>query len=597
MIGIIDENDVRSTADLLFNKYNISTQMLHKIYPNEWHNTIQAVNKELYKNNKSAYSDLRGYNFCRLVVTDEGFNLFSGKEKQEFRKSILDHFDDDTVQQLYIQFCKDGTCQAKGHQVKALSKIKWVNGKKWPKAFVKAAGFPIAFAGIPQGIEKTQTIELIKPKPPKLDLKPFQEDLKNRMKEILALEMDKTRCIVTLPTGGGKTRVAVEAFIEWMQPRFSEGKFLVWIAQSEELCDQAAECIKEIWGQREFTESLTLIRYYKGSKLSIEKLEDEDSPNGGVVVASISQLYKRLVADDEAVFYILENTGAMIIDEAHRAVTSMYEKLFFEASKVCSKDLFPVCGLSDTPGRGDSGDNGTKKLVNQFEAKLLKPSLENEPDYDPSNPLEYFKKHHYLARASLEIIKNNVHFKCDERQLNELREAKDKNDGLYELDEQKNRKLLRQLALDDDRNTKIVQRLIELPASSRTLVYACTVDHAKYLASIMNTLGRKACSISSGTPTIERRLLINDFKAGRIQFIFNYGVLTTGFDAPKTDTIVLCRPILSDILYEQIVGRGMRGPEFKGTDRCVIIDFEDTIENMGLPLAYKRYEEYWDDKN
>ncbi|MCD8500516.1 MAG: hypothetical protein LRY71_01065 [Bacillaceae bacterium] len=41
------------------------------------------------------------------------------------------------------------------------------------------------------------------------------------------------------------------------------------------------------------------------------------------------------------------------------------------------------------------------------------------------------------------------------------------------------------------------------------------------------------------------------FKKGEIEFLFNYGVLTTGFDAPKTDHILICRPTSSIILYEQ----------------------------------------------
>lgn len=570
--------------------------MLHKIYPSEWHNAIQSVNKKLYKENKSSYSDLMGYNFCRIVVIKEGLNLFSGSDKQLFRKAILNCLSNEVVNELYEIFCKDGNYQARGYQVNSLATLKWVNGKRWAKSFVKACGFPAIFAGIPQGIDKVKTIETIEPKHGDIVLKDFQLELKNRMKEILSLEQDRTRCIVTLPTGCGKTRIAVEAFIEWMQPRFSEGKYLVWIAQSEELCDQAAECIKELWSQTKFPECLTLIRFYKGSDLSMRQLENEDCPDGGVVVTSINQIYKRLEKNDNAVLHILTNTGAMIIDEAHRAVTAMYEKLFSEAKKVCNQDLFPICGLTATPGRSGIGENNTQKLVNQFEATLIKPSLESDPDYDTDNPLEYFKKHHYLARAVLEIIRNNTSIKCDEKQLQELRKAKERNDGVYELDNQKNRKLLRQLALDDDRNFKIVKRLIELPESCSTLVYTCTVDHANYLASMMNTLSRRSCAVSSNTPTTERRKIIKNFKEGKIQFIFNYGVLTTGFDAPKTDTIVLCRPILSDILYEQIVGRGMRGPEFNGTKRCLIIDFEDTIENLGLPLAYRRYENYWDEK-
>jgi len=600
MSAIINGKDIDVAADLLFNIYGISAQMLHKYcYPNDWHATISAVNNGLYKLNKDILKkDIHGYNFCRLVVTKEGYNMFSGKEKAKFRKTLLEKLDASVIDNLYKQFCPDGTYQAKGYQTTALSKLKWVNGKKWAHAFVSATSFPKPFAGIVRNGDKVPTFERIPPKTKEIKLKPFQNDLKNRMKEILNMQGDKTRCIVTLPTGGGKTRVAVEAFIEWMQPRFSQGMFLIWIAQSEELCDQASACIKDMWSQREFTEDLSLIRYYKGSKVPLDLLEES---TGGVIVASIVQLHKRIEANSQEINFIIQNTGAIIIDEAHRAVTYMYENLFDKAKQLCHVDLFPVCGLSATPGRGPLGQFDTQNLVNIFEAKLIKPCLENEPDYDALNPLEYFKKHGYLARATHEFVHNNVLFKLNEEQLQKLQEIKENNDGThefvnnYELTEEKDRKLLRHLALDNNRNTKIVSRLLKIPIGSKTLVYTCTVDHAIYLASIMTLLGRKSCAVSADTATTERRMIISDFKEGKIEFIFNYGVLTTGFDAPKTDHIVLCRPILSDVLYEQIVGRGMRGPEFGGTKNCHIIDFADTIENMGLPLAYERYSHYWDE--
>ena len=589
---VIDKNDIDLASTQLFKTYGITVNMLHKLYSLQWHQDAEHIHKKLHKDDKSEISSVKGIDFCRLVVTEAGYSLFSGSNKQDLRKKILGHLSDKTIDKLYNDFFADGTYQAHGYKISALAQQKWVNGKRWAKAFVKAADFPEVYAGIPRGAEKTKTIERIKPKPPALELREFQIELKNAMKNVLTMKEDKTRCIVTLPTGCGKTRVAVESFIEWMQPRFSDGRYLIWIAQSEELCDQAAACIIDAWEQKEFVEQLTLIRFYQSSKLKLEQLEEDEIPDGGVVVASINQLYKRLKSSDPAAYFILERTGAMIIDEAHRSVTPMYSFLFEEAKKVCKKDLFPICGLTATPGRNPLGVHDTNMLVDLFQAELIKPQLEHSPDYDKNNPLSYFKKHGYLAKAKLEIIKNNASFKCDEKELEDIHRAMRENDFNYELDEKK--KLLKQFARDKERNYKIIQRLIDLPSNCRSLVYTCTVEHARYLSSIMNMLGRSSYSVSSDTPTMERRKIIQEFKDGRIQFIFNYSVLTTGFDAPKTDTIVLCRPILSDILYEQIVGRGMRGPEFKGTEHCLIIDFEDTVQNLGLPLAYSRYEAYWE---
>jgi superfamily II DNA or RNA helicase len=72
----------------------------------------------------------------------------------------------------------------------------------------------------------------------------------------------------------------------------------------------------------------------------------------------------------------------------------------------------------------------------------------------------------------------------------------------------------------------------------------------------------------------------------------NYGVLTTGFDAPRISALVIGRPTASPLLYEQMIGRGMRGPRFGGTEECLVVDIEDNIGFSGQ-LAFLRYADYW----
>ena len=90
-----------------------------------------------------------------------------------------------------------------------------------------------------------------------------------------------------------------------------------------------------------------------------------------------------------------------------------------------------------------------------------------------------------------------------------------------------------------------------------------------------------------------RRGLIEKFKKGELDFLCNFGVLTTGFDAPKTECIAIARPTTSEVLYEQIVGRGLRGPKFNGTVDCDVIDFADNIKRLGQPLSYARFSNLW----
>jgi DNA repair protein RadD len=73
--------------------------------------------------------------------------------------------------------------------------------------------------------------------------------------------------------------------------------------------------------------------------------------------------------------------------------------------------------------------------------------------------------------------------------------------------------------------------------------------------------------------------LISDYKSGKIKALVNCDVLTTGFDAPNTDMIVMLRPTHSPGLYVQMMGRGMRIAE--GKKDCLILDFAKNIERHG----------------
>ncbi|MBN1210829.1 MAG: hypothetical protein JXB05_38630 [Myxococcaceae bacterium] len=78
---------------------------------------------------------------------------------------------------------------------------------------------------------------------------------------------------------------------------------------------------------------------------------------------------------------------------------------------------------------------------------------------------------------------------------------------------------------------------------------------------------------------------IERFRGGDLRFLCNVGVLTTGFDAPKADVVCVTRPTTSAIRYEQMVGRGLRGPKNGGTDWCTVLDVQDE----GLPDDVKSY--------
>lgn len=566
-----NEVEIQEAADLLVNRYGISSQLLGQLFGVESRDQANVILKNL------GHSTLSRMELAKLLIFRKGSALFSGssEEVKRLRKHLLSQLDDSDLRILFEKHASTNkSINNSSYMINPLVNKNWHPNGRWSTDFVNSLGFPEIFAGVKQ----TQTLPTITDVEPLLlipRLKEFQQRLKEKMLQVLESEGDRTRCIVTLPTGGGKTRVAVEAFIDWMQPRFSEGKYLVWVAQSEELCEQVISCVQQMWSSREFVSPLRIYRFFGGRDIPTEEM------HGGVVVSSIQQLHSRIKSKDEVLDKILENTGAMIIDEAHRAVSAMYDNLLDKAITL-KDDLFPICGLSATPGRtGINKQEEITKLVNRFQTYLIEPDLGKEYKNDP---LLYFRQNGYLAYAKHITYRSGKEYTLTEKEINQIS---------VEFDEHIGPLFLKRLSKDNDRNLLIIKKLLSLPNGKPTLVYTCTVEQAHFLSAILTAQGRPSGAISSDTPLTIRRGLIQDFKNGKIDFLCNYGVLTTGFDAPKTEYVVICRPMTSVILYEQIIGRGVRGPEFGGTKECCVIDFFDNIHCLGPSLAYARFSDYW----
>lgn len=110
------------------------------------------------------------------------------------------------------------------------------------------------------------------------------------------------------------------------------------------------------------------------------------------------------------------------------------------------------------------------------------------------------------------------------------------------------------------------------------LVFTRFTKEAAELVQKLKLKGVKAAIVSAQTPKAEREQIVNDFKAMKIQVVANVGVLSTGFDHPALDTIILARPTKSLALYYQMVGRAIR--PYKGKDGW-IIDLGGSYKQFG----------------
>lgn len=130
----------------------------------------------------------------------------------------------------------------------------------------------------------------------------------------------------------------------------------------------------------------------------------------------------------------------------------------------------------------------------------------------------------------------------------------------------------------------IVQRLMKPKrggARKGILVFTRFVKEAQRLADSIPD-----CAVVSGdTPKAERDRILTDFKSGKIQVVANANVLSTGFDYPQLDTVVMARPTMSLAMYYQIVGREIRpykGKQAWFVDLCGNINRFGKVEDLRL---------------
>ena len=117
------------------------------------------------------------------------------------------------------------------------------------------------------------------------------------------------------------------------------------------------------------------------------------------------------------------------------------------------------------------------------------------------------------------------------------------------------------------------------------------------MAALLAAEGISAAAISGETGMGARRYYIEQFRAGKIRVLTNYNVLTAGFDAPAVRAIYVTRPTYSPVLYQQMIGRGLRGPLNGGKEMCLIVNVKDNIEQYGEDLAFYKFEHLWSSEN
>lgn len=416
------------------------------------------------------------------------------------------------------------------------------------------------------------------------DLHPYQQEVAHKVLDTLAADHDHNRGLMQLPTGAGKTRVAVQSLIEHVRRTLHTRHLIVWIAGQEELCEQAVEAWTSAWPTLGTPGERMVVSRMWGTRTGIV----EEDAHLHVVVATyqtLTRIAKRATEDspEASKFAWLADPDVVVIDEAHGAIAGSFTSILQWFHRSTRQKGKPLLGLSATPFRGTSEEE-TKRLVQRFGGNLIEPSSY----FTAATAHTYLQRERVLAQVRQEELEGSVL-----RQRN----ARSTDDDPWG-DERKrmleSRIDLEALAQDENRNLKIVQHIVaHQDTVQHAIVFGASVQHAQALAAVLDSKGIPAATIHGGTPMEHRRRLIQRFRDGDLQVLTNFDVLSQGFDAPKVDTVYMCRPTFSPNKYLQMIGRGLRGPLNGGSEEVLIVNVKDNLANFGEDLAYTEFEYLW----
>lgn len=429
--------------------------------------------------------------------------------------------------------------------------------------FIDVFGYPDYL--FPNEFEQHDTKKFIpKSKDPYKPFKDYQSDIFFKTQQ--TIEFPNIKFMIQMPTGAGKTRVAMEIVSAFLNKK--EGRQVIWLVDRSELCDQAIEAFENAWSHVGKYD-LTLYQIWGDAEMP-KKIE------GTSFIVAMYQKIRGPLKRGEFDF----KADLIITDEAHIVLAKTYTETI-QNLKDFKKKQTRVVGLTATPGRGSGNIIQNEKLVSFFDENIIK-----IPSGD-IGVIAYLQKKNILARCNRKPLNSNIKYTLTKEEWENISKSFEHEypDGLLE-----------RIANDNSRNTIILFRLIELSKECKhILVFAASKKQSKLLSGLLTALDYSAVHVDGETPHNYRKDVVEKFKDGKIQFIFNYGVFTAGFDSPKIDAVVIARPTTSVVLYGQMIGRGMRGLEIGGTEEFQLVDVVDNIitEFSGLDNVYEFFSDYW----
>jgi superfamily II DNA or RNA helicase len=319
-----------------------------------------------------------------------------------------------------------------------------------------------------------------------------------------------------LPTGGGKTVIFSEITRRYLE---QHQKKVVVLTHRIELCKQTSKMLKGFNVKNKIINS------------AIKELPDQDDYS--CFVAMIETLKNRL--NDEKLE--IENVGLLIIDEAH---FNSFRKLFS-----AFKNAF-ILGVTATP----------------LSSNIKLPMYENYNELIVGDTIQNLIDKGFLAKAT--TYSYDVGLTSLKVGINGDYTVKS-SDDLYS-----------NMVMQE----KLLHAYTEKSLGKKTLIFNNGINTSLHVYETFRHSGFPIKHLDNTTSNDERKEILHWFKHTPDAILTSVGILTTGFDEPTVESIILNRATKSLTLYFQMIGRGSRRLENK--DSFTVIDLGNNALRFGL---------------
>jgi superfamily II DNA or RNA helicase len=326
----------------------------------------------------------------------------------------------------------------------------------------------------------------------------------------------KHHLLYQLPTGGGKTVIFSEIVRRYLS---NNDKKVVVLTHRIELCKQTSKMLKG---------------FGVTNKIINSKVKELPDQNDYSCFVAMVETLKNRINDDKL---HLDNIGLVIIDEAHynsfRKLLSSFKNAF-------------ILGVTATP----------------LSSNIKLPMHQSYDELIVGDTISSLIEKGFLARAT--TYSYDVGLTSLKVGINGDYTVKS-SDDLYT-------------------NTMMQEKLLhaytERSLGKKTLIFNNGIHTSLYVYETFREAGYDIRHLDNTSSAEERKDILAWFKKTPDAILTSVGILTTGFDEPTVETIILNRATKSLTLYYQMIGRGSR--KLPGKDEFTVIDLGNNAARFGL---------------